>query len=224
MAKRTAKKKAQAEAKSQRSRAVAPSARAYEPPIIPIEDIHAASNELRHEHPKVSDSEAEFVHLLLQTGKPTSEVANLAGVGKNWAYYHMSMAHVADYRQAVAIRVLGWDSSQALATMRQLLSSRSDYIKLEAARDIMDRAGLSLEPEKRRSSAVVINFNLDADAGKEAPQAIEAEIVQMGPVEEQAQQAPPFKNEGAVGGRGEPHTSQAENGQSPRFRIVGKAQ
>ena len=193
MAKRSAKTAAMAEAGANRPRGKAKDARLYEHPIVPIADITDAANELRIDHPKVSDDEAQLVHLIIQTGNSPAASAELLGKTKNWAYYCMSKAHVADYRQAVAVRVLGWDSAAALSTMRGLLSAKSDYIKLEAARDILDRSGLSLEPAAPRGPVVNMNFNLTAmapvvtheplvvDASVMAPQAIIPSEERMGP-------------------------------------------
>ena len=56
---------------------------------------------------------------------------------------------------------LGWDATQAMATMRELLTSKSQYVRLEAARDLMDRAGFRQDAVRTPSTAVQINFNVD---------------------------------------------------------------
>ena len=56
---------------------------------------------------------------------------------------------------------LGWDATQAMATMRDLLQSNSQHVRLEAARDLMDRAGLRNDAPIGPSTAVQINFNVD---------------------------------------------------------------
>ena len=144
-----------------------PDARVYEKPIVASEVIMEAASELRADHPLVSDQQAQFVHLLIQTGLSIPRICASSSFTENWAYYHMSKAHVCDYRQAVSIRTLGWASASALSTMRQLLDSPSQYIRLEASRDLMDRAGMRMEPEKASKSTVVMNFNLGAPVAKE---------------------------------------------------------
>jgi hypothetical protein len=169
----------------------ASSSRAYEHPIVPIEDIAEAAHELRADHPKVSDEQAHFVHLIVQTGKSPAQLAKLTGKTKNWLYYNMSKAAVCDYRQAVAMRVLGWDSAAALSTMRQLLTAKSSYIRLEAAKDLLDRAGLRTEAVGVRSPSVMMTFNLNpmaqgAAGNKAAPEparVVDVTVEQMGPVE-----------------------------------------
>jgi hypothetical protein len=53
------------------------------------------------------------------------------------------------------------DATQAMATMRELLTSKSQYVRLEAARDLMDRAGFRQDAVRTPSTAVQINFNVD---------------------------------------------------------------
>ena len=69
--------------------------------------------------------------------------------------------HVIEYRQQLAMMTLGWDATQAMATMRELLTSKSQYVRLEAARDLMDRAGFRQDTVRTPSTAVQINFNVD---------------------------------------------------------------
>lgn len=159
-----------------------PDQRTFERPIVPIETINAAANELRADHPKVTDEQAAFVHLLIQTGQSIPNLCAASGATENWAYYHMAKSHVADYRQAVAIRTLGWDSAAALATMRSLLHAKSDYIRLEAARDLLDRGGLSLEPVRSTGSPVVMNFNLAPTVPVQEPLEVDVTI-EMGPID-----------------------------------------
>ena len=56
---------------------------------------------------------------------------------------------------------LGWDATQALATMRDLLNAKSAHVRLEASRDLMDRAGLRVDAPRQSNTSVNINFNVD---------------------------------------------------------------
>lgn len=218
-----------ATAKTERAKAIIearvgqrnPDARTYERPIVPIEQIDEASNALRADHPLVTDEQARFVHLLIQTGKPIKQLCKLSGTVESWAYYHMSKSHVADYRQAVSIRTLGWASSAALSTMSRLLTAKSDYIKLEAARDLLDRGGMTLDPVKPAGSGAVFNFNLTPMAVPRAkePLVVEGEVLGMsadprpmaqsngmGPVALEPEEGGGLQNQPLAGGQGEPHT------------------
>ena len=221
-AKTNAKNEAIAEAERPRHRAS--TARVYEHPIVPIETISAAASELRADHPLVTDEQAAFVHLLVQTGKSVPQLVKLTGKNKNWAYYNMSKAHVCDYRQAVALRVLGWDSAAALATMRSLLTAKSSYIRLEAARDLLDRAGVKLEPAKPKGSVVTMNFNLDVNmaqprGSEPVPMEVKGEVVEMGPGEGPAEGRGPSKTATHLGGGGSHTHDQGSEGRSDPERF-----
>jgi len=45
--------------------------------------------------------------------------------------------------------------------MRELLNAKSAHVRLEASRDLMDRAGLRVDAPKTSNTSVNINFNVD---------------------------------------------------------------
>lgn len=206
--------------------------RLYEQPIVPIEQISEAASELRAEHPLVTDEQAHFVHLLVQTGKNPAQISKLTGKSKQWMYYNMSKAAVCDYRQALAMRVLGWDSAAALSTMRSLLTAKSDYIKLEAAKDLLERAGMRQEPAMQRAAPISLTFNLSAmahgaagnqasfsersegAAAAEPAKAVDVKVEQMGPVEAFPEREGGLKNAELVQGRGSLTHHQGSGGTS----------
>jgi hypothetical protein len=99
--------------------------------------------------------------MILHNGCNPTTAAERLGRNKSWAYNTLNKQHVIDYRQQLAMMTLGWDATQAMATMRELLGSNSQYVRLEAARDLMDRAGFRNDAPKTPSTAVQINFNVD---------------------------------------------------------------
>ena len=111
--------------------------------------------------PQVTDAQAELVHVILHDGCNPTEAAERLGRNKAWAYNTLRKQHVIEYRQQLAMLTLGWDATQAMATMRELLTSKSQYVRLEAARDLMDRAGFRQDAVRAPSTAVQINFNVD---------------------------------------------------------------
>ena len=126
-----------------------------------MEDIDKHSPTLRTQHDKVTDAQADLVHMILHNGCNPKEAAEALGRNKAWAYITLNKPHVVEYRQQLAMSCLGWDATQALATMRDLLSSKSAHVRLEASRDLMDRAGLRVDAPKVANTAVQINFNVD---------------------------------------------------------------
>lgn len=126
-----------------------------------MDDIEKHSPTLRQQCSKVTDAQAELVHMILHNGCNPTEAADAIGRNKAWAYNTLNKQHVIDYRQQLAMMTLGWDATQAMATMRELLGSKSQYVRLEAAKDLMDRAGFRNDAPRTPSTAVQINFNVD---------------------------------------------------------------
>ena len=133
----------------------------YRGGVVPMDDIEKHSPTLRQQCNKVTDAQAELVHMILHNGCNPTEAADAIGRNKAWAYNTLNKQHVIDYRQQLAMMTLGWDATQAMATMRELLGSKSQYVRLEAARDLMDRAGFRQDVVRTPSTAVQINFNVD---------------------------------------------------------------
>ena len=133
----------------------------YKGAIVPTEDIEKGANELRVVHEKVTDAQAELVEMMLHDGCNPTEAAKRMGRNKSGAYNTLNKQHVIEYRQSLAMTVLGWDATQAMATMRTLLQDKSSYVRLEAAKDLLDRAGFSMDGGgKVPNTAVQVNFNL----------------------------------------------------------------
>ncbi len=133
----------------------------YKGAIVPVDDIDKGANELRVMHVKVTDAQSELVEMMLHDGCNPTEAAKRMGRNKSWAYNTLNKQHVIEYRQSLAMTVLGWDATQAMATMRELLGDKSSYVRLEAAKDLLDRAGMSVDGGgKVPGTAVQVNFNL----------------------------------------------------------------
>tara|TARA_B100000945_G_scaffold113795_1_gene90149 strand:- start:4945 stop:5373 length:429 start_codon:yes stop_codon:yes gene_type:complete len=132
----------------------------YKGSVVPMKDIQTNSQSLLPQHSTVTEAQAELVHAMLHDGCNPTEGAKRLGRNKAWAYKTLNKPHVIEYRQQLAMMTLGWDSTQALATMRELLNSKSAHVRLEASRDLMDRAGLRVDAPKTSNTAVEINFNV----------------------------------------------------------------
>ena len=133
----------------------------YSRSIVPMEDIQKNSQVLLPNHTQVTEAQAELVHAMLHDGCNPTEGAKRLGRNKAWAYKTIAKQHVVEYRQQIAMSCLGWDATQALATMRELLSAKSSHVRLEASRDLMDRAGLRVDAPRQSNTSVNINFNVD---------------------------------------------------------------
>jgi hypothetical protein len=121
--------------------------------------------------------------------------------------------------------------------MARLLSAKSDYIKLEAARDLLDRGGMTLDPVKPVGAGAVFNFNLTPMAVPRAgePVVVEGVVLDMHDAPDQSALATPagptmaprsgmgpngfeahesggLQNPALPGGQGEPHTRPGSEG------------
>jgi hypothetical protein len=133
----------------------------YRGGLVPMEDIEKHAPVVKASNEKITETQQELVHVILHDGCNPTEAAKRLGRNKAWAYNTLKKQHVIEYRQQLAMMTLGWDATQAMATMRELLNSKSQYVRLEAARDLMDRAGLRENSGHAPSTAVQINFNVD---------------------------------------------------------------
>ena len=132
----------------------------YKAKIVPMDDIEKSAKTLRPLS-EITDAQAELVHMMLHDGCNPTEASKRLGRNKAWAYKTIVKQHVIEYRQKLSMMTLGWDATQALATMRTLLTAKSDYVRMEASKDLMDRAGLRVDAPKSANTAVNINFNVD---------------------------------------------------------------
>ena len=133
----------------------------YQGSIVPLEDIQKHSELLLPNHKQITEAQAELVHAILHDGCNPTEASKRLGRNKAWAYKTIVKQHVIEYRQKLSMMTLGWDATQALATMRELLTAKSSYIRLEASKDLMDRAGMRVDAPRQANTAVNINFNVD---------------------------------------------------------------
>ena len=133
----------------------------YKQGLVPMEDIEKHAPVVKASNEKITENQQELVHAILHNGCNPTQAAEQLGRNKAWAYNTLKKQHVIEYRQQLAMMTLGWDATQAMATMRELLDSKSQYVRLEAARDLMDRAGFRQDVVRAPSTAVQINFNVD---------------------------------------------------------------
>lgn len=126
-----------------------------------MDDIEKHAPIVKASNEKITEAQQELVHVILHDGCNPTEAAKRLGRNKAWAFNTLRKQHVIEYRQQLAMMTLGWDATQAMATMRELLDSKSQYVRLEAARDLMDRAGFRQDAVRTPSTAVQINFNVD---------------------------------------------------------------
>lgn len=116
--------------------------------------------EYRERHPKITERQAELVNTILQEPGTITDAATRIGADRSWAYITLKKPHVMAYATELARASLGMAALQALATQRSLLQCKSDYLKHEVSKDILDRAGFRVGSVGGRGAEVEINIKL----------------------------------------------------------------
>ena len=96
---------------------------------------------------KLTAKQMALVDHLVATGEPLARAAEAAGYaagesGRVTASKTIRLPHVQAYMMQRVTETLGLNATVAAAKVLQLASgARSEYVQLEAAKDILDRAG-----------------------------------------------------------------------------------
>jgi phage terminase small subunit len=114
---------------------------------------------------KLTDMQEAFVFALVTNGGDKTAAAIEAGYSQDTArvqaYQLMRVPHV---MQAVLEATMGQfisDAPKAQATLHRLLNARSEYVQLEAAKDLLDRAGLKPATNVNHKIAGDISVSID---------------------------------------------------------------
>lgn len=78
----------------------------------------------------------------LHTNAPINKIAAQLGASPSWAYQQLHKANVQALISKVAMAALGVAAVRAITTVSKLTTSKDEHMRLEAARELMDRAGL----------------------------------------------------------------------------------
>jgi hypothetical protein len=128
--------------------------------IIPIDEIDKKSLGLREQHPRITNRQHELVATLLHDGCTITSAAETMDANRTWACKTLNKQHVIEYMHQLAKNTIGAHSLKAIATMDKLLSAKSDHVRLEAAKDLMDRAGLVGDQGDDKAPPLTINISL----------------------------------------------------------------
>ena len=124
-------------------------------------EVPAQGQEVRAKHEKVTDTQADLVDTLLQTGSTITKAAEDIGANRTWAVSTLKKQHVRAYARDMADVMLGGHALRALATMGDLLNAKSAYLRKEAATDLLDRYGLGREDGVISAPPVQVNIRID---------------------------------------------------------------
>lgn len=119
------------------------------------------SDDLEDTNGKLTPRQQELVDTLVSEGGTHEEIAARMDTARSWVTKTLHKPHV----QAAILAAIGpqitMGAGQAIATMQALLRSRSDYVKLEAGKDLLDRAGF--KPPDRKLVAVKGDVSIHID-------------------------------------------------------------
>jgi hypothetical protein len=129
-------------------------------PVIDKEKLEEAGKTLRDKHPDITDRQHELVVALLQDGCTITEAAKRINGHRAWATTTLNKQHVLEYQKDMALAAIGTHALRATATMSSLLNARSEKVRQEAAKDLMDRAGLGTENKAEAAGSLTINISV----------------------------------------------------------------
>jgi phage terminase small subunit len=114
----------------------------------------------------ISEKARKLVDILVSSGCTITEASKLAGYKGNSARVSASKMlrkpEVQAYMMQEVQRAFGLHSAKAVAKLAKLSSqAKSEYVQLEASKDILDRAGFKA-PDKHQH-LVAGNFNINID-------------------------------------------------------------
>lgn len=117
-------------------------------------------------NPDISPKARKLVDILVSSGCTITEASKLAGYKGNSARVSASKMlrkpEVQAYMMSEINRAFGMHSAKAVAKLSQLSTgAKSEYVQLEASKDILDRAGFKA-PDKHQH-LVAGNFSINID-------------------------------------------------------------
>ena len=118
---------------------------------------------------KLTPKQTALVDTLVATGCSIKEAASLAGYadgesGRVSASKALRLPHVQQYMMQRVTESLGLNATTAAAKLLQLAKgAKSEYVQLEASKDILDRAGF--KPVDRSQHLVAGEISVKIDLG-----------------------------------------------------------
>jgi phage terminase small subunit len=116
---------------------------------------------------KLTDKQTALVDTLVSTGCSITEAARSAGyakgdAGRVSASKALKQPHVQQYMMQRVSETIGLSATTAAARVVQLATgARSEYVQLEASKDILDRAGFKSPDRHMHLHAGEISVSID---------------------------------------------------------------
>lgn len=128
--------------------------------LKPMPDNTITVNQLAEQ---LTDKQKKLAELIVLEGLERSAAIDKAGyASKSMGYATLRKTHVLEYVQALVREHLTESSILAVQTVRKLMSdSRSDYVKLQAAQDVLDRSGFKPVERHAHLHGGQVHINID---------------------------------------------------------------
>ena len=134
---------------------------------------------------QLTEKQRRFVVEYVQNGGNQGEAARAAGYSTvsadSVATKTMRLAHIQHEIAVETMKQIGFSAVPALKTIRSLVSfAKSDYVRLEAARDLLDRGGFRAPetgPERGIGLTVSLDIGLPQRGGEGGSKTVEAVMV-----------------------------------------------
>ncbi len=116
---------------------------------------------------KLTDKQTLLVDTLVATGCSIKDASQIAGYAKGEsgrvsASKALKQAHVQKYMMQAVADAMGINATQACSRLVSLSqSARSEYVQLEASKDILDRAGFKAVDKVAHLHAGEIRVSID---------------------------------------------------------------
>ena len=110
---------------------------------------------------KLTGKQSALVDCLVNTGVTITQAAKTVGMTREGASRALGKDHVAAYHRERMYHALMTGAPRALQRLLGLLESRSEYVQLEASKQVLDRAGFGKPEDKYRYSNGSVNINID---------------------------------------------------------------
>lgn len=111
-------------------------------PIVPIERVQQIAAMQRADHPTLDDNTVSLCILKISTRKSDRAICKELGCSHSWMSTRLRRPEVQTFLQELAVQSLGVAASRAIKTVADLTYSKNENMRLTAARELLDRAGL----------------------------------------------------------------------------------
>jgi hypothetical protein len=139
-------------------------------PIVATKTVQLATSAILSDMPgcQLSDAAVTLITLRCNTQQSVTSLARQLKMPRHQAYNILASPTGQELMARLARSMLGYASTTGLRTLEQLCSHRDPHVALEAARDLMERAGLGMSQRAAPQATNSFAFAFGTPAKDEA--------------------------------------------------------